>query len=92
MMMFRMRLLSWDCSCSGGPPGSLEARVLSGSYAGDSGPVGASGSGCCAVPQLGQKLAVCLTSAPQFSQNRLPPSAKASYPPMCPTLRRADCA
>jgi hypothetical protein len=92
MMMFRMRLLSWDCSWGGEPPGSLEARVLSGSYAGDSGPVDASGSVCCAAPQLGQKLAVCLTSAPQFSQNRLRPSAKASFPPMWPALRRADCA
>src|SRR5215208_2516862 len=49
-------------------------------------PVGSSRSGCWAVPQLGQNLAVCLIPAPQFSQKCLPPSDTAVFLPYkCPT-------
>jgi hypothetical protein len=50
--------------------------ILPGSGIGGGGPVGTSGSGRCADPQLGQKLVVCLISVPQFSQNLLPLSDK----------------
>src|SRR5215207_5129571 len=59
------------------------SRPLAGrpdSGTGGGGPVGASGSGRWAAPQLGQRLVVSLSSAPQFSQTRLPTSDNAGVP------------
>jgi hypothetical protein len=50
--------------------------ILPGSGVGGGGPVGTSGSGRWAAPQLGQKFVAWLISVPQFSQNRLPLSDK----------------
>jgi hypothetical protein len=94
----RRILLCGCCGGGGGGGGTSEALgvlILPGSGVGGGGPVGTSGSGRCAAPQLGQKFVDCLISVPQFSQNRLPPSVKmASLLTRCPTtaiLRGGVC-
>jgi hypothetical protein len=72
-----------DGGGGGGISDALGVLILPGSGVSGGGPVGISGSGCCAAPQLVQKFAVCLISVPQFSQKRLPPSDKTvSLPPI----------
>jgi hypothetical protein len=51
---------------------------------GGGGPVGISGSGLCATPQLGQKLVVSPIAVPQFSQNCLPPDTAMLLSPHVP--------
>src|SRR5215208_681245 len=76
--MVRRTLLCGFCGGGGGGGTSdtVGVLILPGSGVGGGGPVGTSGSGRCAAPQLGQKFAVCLISVPQFSQKRLSPSIK----------------
>src|SRR5215217_2778367 len=75
--MVRRTLLFGFCGGGGGGTSdTLGVLILPGSGVGGGGPVGTSGSGRCAAPQLGQKFVVCLISVPQFSQKRLSPSVK----------------
>jgi hypothetical protein len=70
MIMVR-RVFPCGCSGGGGTPGGLGVFIRPASGIGGGGPVGTSGSGLWASPQLGQKLAASPIAVPQFSQNRL---------------------